>query len=118
MKYLARYARNADGTPTGLLVALRNDESAVQFGWSSCDEQDVFSKKVAKHIAIERALKGRHKPVASSVSSVITDTDFIQRCEFYFKEKIIVPAHFIMEENSWANAPKKVLVQEQYPRNA
>lgn len=50
---LVKYVRDEDRNPVGCIVSL--DKNLL--GWSLCSPQDKFSKKIAKKIAIGRALK-------------------------------------------------------------
>jgi hypothetical protein len=112
MKFIAKYGRKeatiqpdengnleeCTGAPTGVVLALRDEEGKVCFGWSACDSQDTFSKKEALRIAKRRALTHSKKPIPSSLSEVAT-SEFVERCEKYFNEKNLSFRSFIMEGN-------------------
>lgn len=80
------------GVPNGVVIAMRNDEGVVKFGWSACVEGDVFDKQIALDIAIARAKKGNDRPVPSSISHVVSHTTFLKDCSNYFKEELQVIA--------------------------
>jgi len=96
-KYLAVYSRDPKGNPTGVVVAIKDKETGeVEFGWSSCNEKDKFTKVRAREIALARARKRTRKPISSSVSEVVTE-QFLERCEYYFKTTSVnPPAMFAM----------------------
>jgi hypothetical protein len=93
-QFFARYNRpnKFSQAPNGVVVALRNNEGVVKFGWSACVEGDVFDKQVALDIAISRALKGNDRPVPTSISDVVALTSFLKDCCNYFKEELKVVA--------------------------
>lgn len=93
-QFFARYNRpnKFSNDPNGVVVALRNDEGVVKFGWSACVEGDVFDKQTGLDIAISRALKGNNRPVPSSISDVVANTTFLKDCCKYFKEELKVVA--------------------------
>jgi hypothetical protein len=90
---LVHYVREKNGTPRGVLVAVKMDSSEFGalgqgrfIGWSYCRKTDRFTKERAIDIAVGRAMAGtalddgqmphqlsRHLPV------------FIQRCKKYYK---------------------------------
>lgn len=57
MSKLVRYIRHGS-KPVGCVVAIKDDEGYVNFGWSFCSEKDNFSKKKGVSIATNRALNG------------------------------------------------------------
>lgn len=79
---------NHRGEPKGVIVATRNEQGSVCFGWAahSSDDPQSFKKKKAIEIALGRANSGRNKPVPSSLEDVATSY-FMKRCEDYFQEK-------------------------------
>ena len=76
------------GMPTGVVVATRNNEGKVVFGYAMChpEEEIRFSKKRAVQIALGRALDEKTYPVPNGLNKTLTP-EFIKRCETYFKEK-------------------------------
>ena len=76
------------GMPTGVVVATRNNEGKVAFGYAMChpEEEIRFSKKRAIHMALGRALDEKVYPIPNGLNKVLTPK-FIHRCETYFKEK-------------------------------
>lgn len=78
---------NHRGEPKGVIVATRNEQGEVCFGWAarSPNDSQAFKKKKAIEIALGRANSGRNKPVPSSLEDVATSY-FMKRCEDYFQE--------------------------------
>jgi hypothetical protein len=90
---LVHYVREKNGTPRGVLVAVKTDSPKTSLlgqgrfiGWSYCRKTDRFTKERAIDIAVGRAMSGtafddgqmphqlsRHLPV------------FIERCRKYYK---------------------------------
>ena len=89
---LVHYVREKNGTPRGVLVAVKTDSSEFGerfIGWSYCRKTDRFTKERAIDIAVGRAMAGtaltdlcpslmpralwRHLPI------------FIERCKKYYK---------------------------------
>jgi hypothetical protein len=113
MKFIAKYGRktpvsnsyvdqngntiSVGGMPTGVILALRDENGVIRFGWSSCDNEDNFTKKRGVAIAKSRALKGVNKPIPSSLSGIAT-THFVERCETYFNEKDLSLDVFVMKD--------------------
>ena len=102
MKFIAKYVRDYNGVgrgkPIGLVLALRDEDGKVCFGWSSCDSQDAFNCKTAMEIAKKRALTKSKKPIPSSLSTMLAP-GFIARCESYFKESNLSVKVFAMGWN-------------------
>lgn len=56
---IIRYVRNSLGEPIGCVVAIEDDnDMGFAVGWSQCNPQDQFRKKVARDIAMHRAKYG------------------------------------------------------------
>jgi len=81
------YHRDSKRNPLGVVIALRDDNDNVQFGWASCGKGDVFDKEFALDVARARAFKGKNRPVPTSISDVVRHDDFMIRCEKFFKEE-------------------------------
>lgn len=82
--------------PIGIVLAVRNEQGEVKFGWSSCDKHDTFNKKKAVQIALNRAKKGSKLPIPSTISDLI-DEKFLQRVEKYFQQPVNPPQFFVMD---------------------
>jgi hypothetical protein len=81
------YYRDSNRNPLGVVIALRDDNDVVQFGWASCNEGDTFDKEFGLDIARARAFKGKGRPVPTSISDVVRHYNFIEKCEKFFKEE-------------------------------
>jgi hypothetical protein len=82
---LVHYVREKNGTPRGVLVAVKMDGSHF-IGWSYCRKTDRFTKERAIDIAVGRAMSGTalttdHMPQQLSRDLPI----FIERCKKYYK---------------------------------
>jgi hypothetical protein len=80
------------GMPIGVVVATRNDEGKVCFGYSMCDPYDYnrhFTKKRAIEMALGRALDEKVYPIPNGLKKVLTP-EFLKRCETYFKEEGLI----------------------------
>jgi len=78
---LVRYIRNKYNAPVGCIVA--TDENHI--GWSLCNlsHGDIFSKEIAKEIAISRAYLQRSLKLPASL--VDSYTRMVDRAKRYFK---------------------------------
>jgi len=85
MQYIARYLRKTSTQePQGVLVATKDDNGQIQYGWSLCDKEDVFRKKRAMEQALGRAKKGSGCIMPQSFK-VLFKKGFADRCRSYFK---------------------------------
>lgn len=84
-KVILEYYRDSKGNPQGVVVAI----GPGILGWSLCSKLDVFTKKQAINIALNRAVKARNlSDVQKEYETTDEDGDIIEytsseRGEFY-----------------------------------
>lgn len=88
MTVLRKYIRDEKRRPIGLLIAYV-DGNTVRIGFSKCNTKyDTFDKKLANHIALNRAMKGTRKTWDDIPFEVRNEIpNFADRCKRYFKDK-------------------------------
>lgn len=88
LPYIAKYVRDENRNPTGLLVILRDTDGQIKAGWSACANGDRFNKVKAQDIAVNRALKGSVTPMPFRIKALFND-QLRQRCQKYFRQEVI-----------------------------
>jgi hypothetical protein len=82
---LIHYVREKNGTPRGVLVAVKT-ELSYWVGWSYCRKTDRFTKERAIDIAIGRAMAGTALLTDQMPQQLSRDFPvFIERCKKYYK---------------------------------
>lgn len=78
---------NSSRHPLGVMIAFKNDEGQLRFGWSKCNTKlDRFDKKYGLEIALARADSSK-----SLNTEIMPDdmydhfVDFVNRAEKYYK---------------------------------
>jgi len=83
---LVHYVREKNGTPRGVLVAVKLDESHISIGWSYCRKTDRFTKERAIDIAFGRAMSGLALNSDQMPQQLHRDLPlFLERCKKYYK---------------------------------
>ena len=89
-KTLVKYLRKKNGTPYGVLVAVKRPDGEVCVDFSLCNiKKDRFTKQRALEIAYGRALNSKqsNRTIPSSISK---DIDlFNKRVEKYYRKNIV-----------------------------
>lgn len=63
-----KYLRNKDNKPIGCVIVADNGK----VGWRLCCKKDTFTKKMARTIALGRALHGTHQPLPYKIETLYT----------------------------------------------
>lgn len=80
IKYVRKYdVKTGNYIPIGCVVAINKNK----FGWSLCGKKDLFVKKMAKKIAINRAYHGSNVYIPDIIWEELHDMR--NRAERYFK---------------------------------
>lgn len=80
----APFQNNRRGKPFAAIVALKDENGEVQYGWSQCCKNDTFSKKQAIKVALSRIEKNRHPAMTNEISHALIQ--FGVRAEHYFNK--------------------------------
>lgn len=80
------FRRNRTKPAVGVLIAFREDNGNIMFGWSKADKLDTFSKDVAFFKAKQRAEKVGEYLLAGSVPNNVRKVayEFLDRVDRYW----------------------------------
>lgn len=78
------FQKKRRGKPFAAIVARKDDNGEIQYGWAHCCKNDVFSKKQAIKVALSRIEKNRHPAMTNEISHALIP--FGVRAEHYFNK--------------------------------
>lgn len=92
---LVQRIRKSNGTPKGVLVARKINDTTVAVGWSLCKKPDSFNMEWGTRIAVGRAERFNPALVPHSIKSDFGE--FLTRCSRYFKGQEIIGLKLFQE---------------------
>ena len=107
---LIKYLREEDGTPRGVVLAIRNEEE-VNYGFSLChSKKDKWDKEQGIKIAEHRAFAGDYNlPQSTETRKLVLDgfKHLSRRAVKYFKDLPFESVAFVVEEPTEDQEPEE-----------
>lgn len=85
-KYTKEGKPNTNRVKIGYIVAAKDADGVIGFGWSKCAIYDDFNPERAKRIAYGRLLAGTNTPLPHSFNPIMGE--FVLRCKKYFQSDL------------------------------
>lgn len=90
---------NTSRKRVGYIVAAKDEDGIITFGWSKCSQHDDFDLDLAREIAYGRLMTGSNATFPAAFKAFMPE--FILRCKKYFRSDEVQPVTFF--DNTPAN---------------